>query len=742
MPFQVTHGMPRPDDRFPYRRPGLPPPRRHAMNQAALARQLDALADLLARGEAAGAAAQAAELHARFPHEAEPLRLRALALLQLQQFQAALDAVRAAQARAPRSLPVLCNLGSILLAAGDTKAAIDACHRALALEPDHAVALNGLGNACRAAGEHDAALVAYQRATAQMPGHVPAWLNLGALQFEAGQLDAAELAARRALALSPQHPDAWLLLGHVLGARGAEEEAMQVYAQAQRLAPADARPAYEFGLIAEQRKQLVLAVQAQARALQLDPTLHAALGQLVFLRRQLCDWTDLDGLSRALRERVAAGAGGIAPFGFLAEPASAAEQLQCARTAAAAIEARMAPLRRQLAPPPPRTDAVRLRVGLVSNGFGEHPTGLLCVALVEALRAQPVDTHLFATQADDGGPIRARLHAAARLHPCERLGPLALAQAIRAQALDVLIDLRGYGGGSVAATLALRPAPLQAAWFAYPGTSGAAWIDYLITDPVVLPASLRGQFSEAIAYLPRCFQPSDTTRVVGQPPPRTALGLPARGMVYACFNNSYKFNPDSLERLLAVLRGVPDAVLWLLGGPEGADARLREQARRRGVAPQRLVFQPRLPHAQYLALYRHADLFLDTRPYGAHTTASDAIWAGCPVLTVAGDTFAARVAASLNQHLGLPELNCADDDAFIARAIELGRNEDARTALRTRVAEQRTHADLFDMPALARDLVALLQRMVARQRSGLAPTDLDAAAPAYADHPAAAQEST
>ena len=202
---------------------------------------------------------------------------------------------------------------------------------------------------------------------------------------------------------------------------------------------------------------------------------------------------------------------------------------------------------------------------------------------------------------------------------------------MHAAELDVLIDLRGYGGGSVAETLALRPAPVQVNWLAYPGTSGAPWIDYVIADRVVLPDALRAHFSEAVAYLPRCFQPSDPTRVVGEPPSRAACGLPADGAVFVSFNNSYKLNP---RKHAAHVRGVARACrIRCCGCCPGPKARTIACARRRatnGIDPARLVFMPKLPHDEYLARYRHADLFLDTAPYNAHTTASDAIWAGCP----------------------------------------------------------------------------------------------------------------
>jgi predicted O-linked N-acetylglucosamine transferase (SPINDLY family) len=262
---------------------------------------------------------------------------------------------------------------------------------------------------------------------------------------------------------------------------------------------------------------------------------------------------------------------------------------------------------------------------------------------------------------------------------------------------------------------------LQVNWLAYPGTSGAPWIDYVIADRFVLPAAMREHFSEAVAWLPRCFQPSDATRIVAEPPPRTTCGLPEGATVFACFNNSYKLNRATFARLVAVLRDVPDAVLWLLSGPADSDDRLRAAAHGDGIDPARLVFMPRLPHDEYLARFRHADVFLDTDPYNAHTTASDALWAGCPLLTTPGETFAARVAGSLNHHLGMDRMNRRDDADFVDFAIRIGRDAALRAELRAELAARRRESGLFDMSAFARDFAALLRRMVERQRAGLAP---------------------
>jgi len=439
-------------------------------------------------------------------------------------------------------------------------------------------------------------------------------------------------------------------------------------------------------------------------------------------RRKLCDWRELDALSAQVRRAVREGNGVVEPFAFLSEDASADEQLACARQRAQALASVIRPL-----PPAPRAPAdTPLRLGFLSNGFGAHPTGLLTVAFFEALKAQDaLAAHLFALSPDDGSPIRQRLQAATQLHDLSGQPHARIAQAIRDQRIDVLYDLRGWGGGGTPEVLAMRPAPVQVNWLAYPGTSGAPWIDYVLADRFALPAALTPGFSEAVAWLPGAFQPSDTRRAIAAPPSREACGLPAAGVVYACFNNSYKINPRSMMRMLSVLAGVEGSVLWLLSGPGLADDRLRAAARAHGVDPARLVFMRKQPHADYLARYRHADLFLDTHPYNAHTTASDALWAGCPVLTCPGETFAARVAGSLNHHLGLDDMNVADDTAFVAAAIRLGHDAAARAELRTRLQNARVDAPLFDMPRFVEGFADIARRMADRQRAGLPPAPLD-----------------
>jgi predicted O-linked N-acetylglucosamine transferase (SPINDLY family) len=554
--------------------------------------------------------------------------------------------------------------------------------------------------------EHERARALVQRE----PHNAMAWIVLSEAELAIGDARAGEAAARRALALQPGHPEALARLGRAQWMQHRRRDAADSLRAAAANAPGHPGIAVWLGHVLEDIGEAEAAADAYARAHALAPDEPQIAAYLLAWRRKLCDWRELDALARQVRGAVAQGRAMVEPFAFLSEDSTPAEQLQCARLRAAAI----ARSSRSLPAVAPRTDLTRPRVGFLSNGFGAHPTGLLTVALFEALHANgAIDAHLFALNRDDGGLVRQRLQAATQLHDAAGLAHAETAQRIREAGIDVLFDLRGWGGGGAPEVLAMRPAPVQVNWLAYPGTSGAPWIDHVLADAFVLPAALAPHFSERVVRLPRCFQPSDTARAIPPAPSRASCGLPADGVVFCCFNNSYKLNPRSITRALAVLRAVPGSVLWLLAGPGRADERLRAFASAQGVDPQRLVFMPKQPHAEYLARLQHADLFLDTEPYNAHTTASDALWAGCPVLTRPGDTFAARVAGSLNHHLGMPAMNVDSDATFIARAGALGRDRQALAAVRGELARRRGDSGLFDMAGFAGDFVEAVRTMTA-----------------------------
>ncbi len=696
--------------------------------QADLDARLAQILALLDRRDALAAERLARETRTAFPVSGEAARLHGVALLMQERAGDARAVLQEAVRLAPDDWLARCNYAAALVMCGEATAAVALLEQVLRERPDDAAIRNNLANALRAAGDEKRARAEYLAALAVAPEHLGARLNLAAVELSLGLHEDAETRLRAVLAERP-HPQAWLLLGHVLHRQRRFADAQAAYLQGAALAPDAAQFPYQAGLMADEEHHYAEAARYYRRALQLDPGLRIAEGQLLFVLRRMYDWAGAAPLAARLRARVADGSGEVDPFAFLAEDAGAAEQLACARARAMRVMRDVKPLAERLRfRHAPRAAGKPLRAGFLSAGFGAragvpHATALLTVAMFEELgKLDDIELHLIATTPDEGSAIRQRLrHAGHAFHEAAALPVAELAQRVHDTRIDILVDVDGWCAGGVPEVLALRPAPVQVSWLAYPGTSGAAFIDYLIADRALIPEPLQAFYSEAIAYLPRCYQTSDPARTIGPSPPRAAFGLPGDAVVFASFNNPWKLNAASFARMCAVLREVPGSVLWLLTAGRDADARLREAARAHGVDPQRLVFSPSLPHLQHLARYRLADLFLDTNPYNAHTTASDAIWAGCPVLTRPGETFASRVAASLNHHLGMPELIARDDDAFVATAARYGNDRSVLAALHERLAKQRETSGLFDMRAYARDFAALLCEMAERQRKGLPP---------------------
>ena len=663
-----------------------------------------------------------------FPDSAEAARLHGIALLMLNRATAARAALAEAARLAPDDYLVRCNYAAALMACGEADAAVDILQQVAREHPDDPGIRNNLANALRAAGDDARARDEYLAALRTAPDHPGAVLNLAAVEISLGMLDDAEQRLR-ALLVRQRHPQALLLLGNLLHRRRKFADAQAAYLQGAQLAPDAAEFPYQAGLMADELHHYAEAARFYRRALQLDPNLQLAEGQLLFALRREYDWAGAEPLGSRRRARVVAGADDVDPFAFLAEDSTPAEQLTCARAIAARTVREQQALKERLHfEHTPRVTGATLKVGFVSAGFGApmgvpHATALLTAAMFEELgKLEDIELHLIATTPDSGSLIRQRLrNAAYTFHDADELSVSDIARRVHAAQIDILVDVDGWCAGAVPGVFALRPAPVQVNWLAYPGTSGAPYMDYLIADRFIVPEASRRFYSEAIAWLPRCYQPSDTSRLLFDTPPRSSFGLPDDAVVFASFNNSWKLNAASFARMCAVLRKVPGSVLWLLNTDRDADARLRDAARTRGIDPQRLVFSPSLPHLQHLARYRLADLFLDTNPYNAHTTASDAIWAGCPVLTRPGDTFASRVAGSLNHYLGMPELIARDDNSFIETAARLGNDRSVLAALRQRLETQRETSGLFDMEVYAHDFAALLREMADRHRKGTPP---------------------
>jgi protein O-GlcNAc transferase len=365
----------------------------------------------------------------------------------------------------------------------------------------------------------------------------------------------------------------------------------------------------------------------------------------------------------------------------------------------------------------------RIRIAYLSADFQNHPTAYLAAGWFEAHDRSRFETIAVSFGPDTNDDMRQRLRGVfERFIDAQSLTNRQIAERLRALEIDIAVDLKGYTTNSRAGIFALRPAPIQVGYLGYPGTMAASYMDYILADEVVIPSDHAPFYTEKIVWLPGTYQVNDRARRISdQTPSRAELSLPDEGFVFCCFNNSYKIRPAIFDIWMRLLRQVEGSVLWLFEENGSAAQNLRLEAERRGVAPERLVFAPHVPAAEHLARHRHADLTLDTLPYNAHTTASDSLWAGVPVLTCLGTTFAGRVAASLLKAIGLPELITTSLEDYEALALRIAREPDLRAALKQKLARNRDTFPLFDTARFTRHTEAAYTTMWERHQRGEPP---------------------
>jgi predicted O-linked N-acetylglucosamine transferase (SPINDLY family) len=608
--------------------------------------------------------------------------------------------------------------------AGRWTQAESASARAVRMAPGEAVYWVNLAQARRKLGDLTGALAACDGALRADPRFVLARQIRVAVLMDRHRyedlLEDAEVVARRPGA----GHDSWLDYGIALERTNRHVAAVGALLQALSLKP-DCFEAYIVLCNAFDRLKLnAEAVECVRTAVALQPGWPAGLAGIVHHSLHACDWRQLDEDLAALARRLEQpGPIDVNPFMFLSFGADAATQRRIFAEHARLRYAAVAPL-----PPPPAPTLpppARVRVAYLSNDFHTHATALLIVQVLELHDRSRIDVRLYSYGSDDGSPLRRRLEAAGEAFvDISGLSEPEAAQRIRDDGVEILVDLKGYTMHARTAIMARRPAPVQVAWLGFPGTMAAPFIDYAIVDPVVVPPSMAEGFSEALAWLPDCYQPNDRLREVGTPPGRAACGLPDDGFVFCCFNHTYKIRPDTFDVWCRLLAEVPGSVLWLLASNAQAEGNLRREAAARGIEPSRIVFAPVVKPPEHLARLSHADLFLDTLPINAHTTASDALWVGVPVLTCTGAAFVGRVAASLLNAVGLPELAVEDLAAYERLARALATDPARLAALRARLRDGRETAPLFDSARTARELDALYLRMAERWRAGLAPAAL------------------
>ncbi|HLH49852.1 MAG TPA: tetratricopeptide repeat protein [Roseiarcus sp.] len=669
-----------------------------------------ALHELGRLDEALAAAERAVALNGGYP----PAHAnRGLALHALRRYGEALAAFDRAIALKRDYGDAHAHRAATLFALDRREDALASYDRALAVNPRDAASHFNRGNVLRALGRLADARAAYERALAIDPKHRGALANRGAALHEARRFAEALAAFDALIALSPQDAEAHYNRGNALHDLGRFAEAASSFDKALAIKPDFVEALYNRGNALFAQKLYAEALAAFERTRAARPDHPYALERAANCVLQLCDWTKRGEYEQALAADIKAGRAIVSPFTLLGFSGDPALQLECARRYVAAAAPVVAPK------PPLAPRGAKIRVAYCSADFREHAIAYLIAELFELHDRAAFEIVGVSFGRDDGGPMRKRIAASFdRFIDARAMSDAAVVEALRALDIDIAVDLTGHTADSRLGIFARRAAPIQVSYTGFAGTMGAQFIDYVLLDSFVAPAGADAFFSEKIVRLPHSYYASDRKRPIAErTTSREEAGLPPRGFVFCCFNNVWKIAPDVFDIWMRLLRAVDGAVLWLLPSNQAAEDNLKAEAARRGVDPARLVFAPRKGLAEHLARHRLADLFLDTLPYNAHTTASDALWAGLPVLTRPGEAFASRVAASQLQAIGLADLIAPDEAAYETLALQLAR-EPARLAdVKRRLAANRSTAPLFDTPRLTRAIESAFAAMIERELS-------------------------
>lgn len=579
----------------------------------------------------------------------------------------------------------LCNRATALQDLRRPEEALASYDRALALKPDSAEALNNRGNVLRELKRPEEALSSYDRALGLKPDSAGALCNRGTALQDLGRPEEALTSYDRALALKP---DSVVLLCN----RATALQELRRHEEAAR---------------------------SLARVLELAPDHPFTKGRLLFARMLCCDWAEFIPLTESIEKDIRAGKQSAEPYGYQAFSNSARDLRRCAEIFAAENFPRS---KTQLWAGE-RYDHAKIRIGYLSSEFRQHVTSILITELFELHDKNRFELFGFDNGWDDASDIRGRINRAFNeIVNITRLGDLEAAATIKQKQIDILVNLNGYFGLERQGIFSHKPCPIQVNYLGFPGTLGVDYMDYIIADSHVIPPDHAAFYNEKVVYLPDTYQVNDSKRRIAErTPTRAEAGLPETGFVFCCFNNNYKTTPDIYEIWMRLLIRVAGSVLWLLEDNVAAARNLRREAEQRGVAPERLVFAPRIRLDEHLSRHRLADLFLDTVPYNAITAASDALWAGLPMLTCTGGTFPGRVAGSLLNAVGLSELITYSLENYEALALKLATTPSMLSDIRTRLARNRTTHSLFNTHRFRRHIESAYITMWERYQRGQPP---------------------
>lgn len=606
------------------------------------------------------------------------------------------------------------------------EAALDRYQASLRQHPKFAEAYHAAGIAHRDMGNFEAALEALGTAVILKPDHINAHMNTGELLYSLGRYGEAVKFLQNAIHLDPDNIEAYNRLGQCLHKLFLFPQAVRAYEAALRIDPDAAGVCHNLALARTMLGDRPGAAPLLRKALEQAPESLLTLSYLAANKMHLCDWDGIEAQSREIVSAVTEKRGVCDPFIFQSLPSAPGnmEQFICA-TSNATISKKLresagpGSVRRFIHTP---AQAEKLRIGYVSMDFRSHPMAYLMMDVLKKHDRGRFEVYAYSYGPPDDSPERRQfMESADHFIDVQNLTDAEAAERIYQDRINILIDRKGYTYGARLGIFAARPAPIQVNYLAYGGTMGAGYIDYIVLDEFVVPPGQQQFYSERLVYLPHTYQPNSLRPVAEHTPSRAGCGLPETGIVFCCFNQTYKITPGVFDVWMRILDRVPGSVLWLLKPGEETASNLRREAEARGMNPERLVFAPKVPQAEHLARHRQADIFLDTLVVNALTTASDALLMGCPVITCPGQTFVSRGAGSILRALEMPELITESLTEYEDLAVRLASSPGDLRKLRGKIARKRKTAPLFDSTGYTRHLDAAFQEMWRLHQSGEGP---------------------
>jgi len=649
---------------------------------------------------------------------------RGNALRELKRFPEALDSYERVLRAQPDDVEALNNKALVLLAMGQNNAALTALEQLLLAAPQNVDAWFTRGNVLLALKRFEDAYKSYTRALEIRPKHVDSLINRGHVLHSLHRFAESLGDYEQALLLAPDSVLALNNRGNVLLATGRSEDALALYDTALKLSPERPDTLYNRGAALRELRRYGESAQSFVQLLKIDPEHAYALGNLFHLRMDSCDWSDYESLTGRLHTALQANPKVINPLSLLLLDESPAIPLACARAYVEEKHPGHASTGLWV-----ERSSEKIRVAYISADFREHPVSYLLTGTLEKHDRADFEILGISLRAAEDTELGRRVRAAFdQFIEVGDRSDYEVARLLREIGVDIAVDLTGLTQGMRLGIFSHRAAPVQVNYLGYAGTLGASYIDYLLADSVVIARGEEPWYAEKVIRLPHCYLPNDDRRPIEAAPSREEAGLPAQGLVFCAFTNAYKINPPVFDIWMRLLREVPHSVLWLRAVDQTTRSNLQREAQSRGVDGQRLIFAPHVASmAAHLGRHRLADVYLDTLPYNAHSTTCDALWAGVPVVTCMGGSFASRAAASALRAVGLPELIGSNLDEYSQLALQLACEPRKLQDIRGRLAANLTAAPLFDTTRYTRGLESAYRVMYHRAKQGMAPEAFDVA---------------